>query len=320
MTYYEEDLDLDIFGKDEDISLTKKGKLRKRRPKESQIYFTQDTEDAIIEYLSCTNQVERNRIYNERIEYAFYKLAENIIHTFKFYYTDTDTIEELKHEVITVLLEKLHLFNHSKSINDRLYKIIVKEHKEHYEKGSFQIYTNNAISITQQQIDNFIAGLNVSEMCYEQISKLTPPKAYSYFGTIVKRYLIIYNKQNYAKLQEKADIEELDEDKSHLHESMDAIDELHSPNIFINQYIKYIDKHMYILFPKQQDAQTADAIVELFRKRDTLEIFNKKALYIYIREMNDVSTPQITKIIKKLDTIRTKLYNEYYKHGYISGI
>ena len=34
--------------------------------------------------------------------------------------------------------------------------------------------------------------------------------------------------------------------------------------------------------------QVADAILELFRKRENLEIFNKKALYIYIREMVDV--------------------------------
>jgi hypothetical protein len=85
----------------------------------------------------------------------------------------------------------------------------------------------------------------------------------------------------------------------------------------MDQYIRYIDTHIYKLFPKKQDAQTADAIVELFRKRETLEIFNKKALYIYIREITDVSTPQITKITKKLDKLRTKLYNEYYIHGYI---
>jgi len=112
-------------------------------------------------------------------------------------------------------------------------------------------------------------------------------------------------------------VDEIDEDKTQLHESMDAIDEMHSPNLFINQYIRYIDKHIYLLFPKQHDAQTADAIIELFRKRETLEIFNKKALYIYIREMTDVSTPQITKIIKKLDILRIRLYNEYYEHGYI---
>jgi hypothetical protein len=85
----------------------------------------------------------------------------------------------------------------------------------------------------------------------------------------------------------------------------------------MNQYIKYIDTHIFRLFPKKQDAQTADAVVELFRKRETLEIFNKKALYIYIREITDVSTPQITKIIKKLKVIYVHLYNEYYKYGHI---
>ena len=54
-------------------------------------------------------------------------------------------------------------------------------------------------------------------------------------------------------------------------------------------------------FPKKKnDAQIADAILELFRKRETIEVFNKKALYIYIREMVDVKTPKITKIADKL--------------------
>ena len=89
------------------------------------------------------------------------------------------------------------------------------------------------------------------------------------------------------------------------------------PNTFIDQYVRYIDKYIHQLFPKSQDAKTADAILELFRKRETLEIFNKKALYIYIREITDTSTPHITKVTKKLDILRTRLYNEYYKHGYI---
>jgi hypothetical protein len=255
MSYYDT-YGADIFA-DDKISLTKRGQPRKRKPKEPRIYFTQDTEDAIVEYLITTDMAERNRIYNERIEYGFYKLAENIIHTFKFYYTDTDTIEELKHEVITFLLEKLHLYNP--------------------EKG----------------------------------------KAFSYFGTIAKRYLIVYNENNYKKLQEKADVDETDDDQMQLYENDKNIENIFNENTFMDQYIRYIDTHIYKLFPKKQDAQTADAIVELFRKRETLEIFNKKALYIYIREITDVSTPQITKIIKKLKTLYAQLYNEYYQHGYI---
>ena len=33
-----------------------------------------------------------------------------------------------------------------------------------------------------------------------------------------------------------------------------------------------------VFFPKGNDSQVADAILELFRKRENIEIFNKKAL------------------------------------------
>lgn len=242
-----------------DLGLTKKGTPRKRKPKESKNYFTQDTEDAILEYVATLEdeQTKRNRLYSKRIEYAFDKLAENIIHTFKFYYTDVDTIAELKHEVVAFLLEKLPLYKQ--------------------EKG----------------------------------------KAYSYFGTIVKRYLINYNEKNYKKIKEKAEIEEVDEDRTIYLDIVSEHEAKYEPNTFMDQYVRYMDKHLYKIFPKDQDSKIADSIVELFRKREDLEIFNKKALYIYIREMTDVSTPQITKIIKKLKNTYVKLYSEYYREGFV---
>jgi len=86
MSIYYDDFNLDVFLDEElgKVPLTKKGQLRKRKPKEPRIYFTQDTEDAIIKYLSIEDVILRNRIYNEHYKYAFYKLSENIIHTFKF--------------------------------------------------------------------------------------------------------------------------------------------------------------------------------------------------------------------------------------------
>ena len=319
MSIYYEEFDLDKFLDEEfgKVSLTKKGQLRKRKPKEPRIYFTQDTEDAIIKYLITEDSIERNRIYNEYIKYAFYKLSENIIHTFKFYYTDSDTIEELKHEVITFLLEKLHLYHHSKNINDRLRKTIIGIFNENYEIDSFIRYTNNSPVVTQLQIDEFINSLDVNDKCRSEISNITPPKAYSYFGTIAKRYLIIYNQKNYDKLKEKADIDEIDEDPVILGDIIREAHDATNPSDFMSLYVKYIDKHLYTLFTKKQDVKTADAIMELFRKRESIEIFNKKALYIYIREITDASTPQITKITKKLKTLYVKLYNEYYKNGFI---
>ena len=257
-SYYEEEhYDEFLIPEDEVIALNKRGKPRKRKPKEPRIYFTEDTENAIVEYLSLTDQAQRNRLYSDRIQYAFYKLAENIIHTFKFYYTDSDTIEELKHEVVTFLLEKLHLYNQ--------------------EKG----------------------------------------KAYSYFGTIAKRYLIVYNEKNYKKLQEYTELDEVNDESNILYEDSTNANPKLEHNDFIDQYIQYVDKHIYDIFPKKQDHKTADAILELFRKRETLEIFNKKALYIYIREITDAATPQITKVTKKLNNLRIRLYNKYYEDGYI---
>lgn len=242
----------------EEVLLTKKGTIRKRKPKKANIYFTQETEDAIIAYLASTDQVFRDKIFNERINYSFHKLAENIIHTFKFYYTDVDTINELKHEVVAFLLEKLHLYQQSKG------------------------------------------------------------KAFSYFGTIAKRYLIIYNEKNYKKVKEKGTLEEADEDKIIVEDLVRESNEDHNQlSDFIDYFVAYIDKNLYKLFPRVQDQKTADVILELFRKRENLEIFNKKAIYIYIREMIDVDTFQITKVIKILKRVYYDIYNEYYENGYI---
>ena len=72
MSTYEEE-NLDIFLEDPTIALNKRGQPRKRKPKEPRVYFTTDTEEAIIEYLASTDQNFRNRIYRDRIEYAFYR-------------------------------------------------------------------------------------------------------------------------------------------------------------------------------------------------------------------------------------------------------
>ena len=89
-------------------------KRKRGRKRTKKRYFTEDTELAIGEYLASNNQSERDKIYNERIHYALYKLAENLIHTFKFYYTEVDNIEDLKHEVMCFLIEKLDYFDPTK--------------------------------------------------------------------------------------------------------------------------------------------------------------------------------------------------------------
>lgn len=246
----------DIFKPEEiEVTLTKDGKVRKRRPKKSIDYFTLDTQEAILEYRKETSQTKRDQIFNERIYYAFYKLAENIIHTFKFYYTEVDNIDELKHEVIAFLLEKLHLYDQSKG------------------------------------------------------------KAYSYFGTIAKRYLIVYNNNNYKRLKGKAPVDDVETDKTITNELLlSRPDDLESTS-FIELFIQKIDDELLELFPKPQEARVGDAILELFKRRESIDIFNKKALFIYIKEITDAPTPVITKVIKVLKEIYKEMLNKYLDEG-----
>ncbi len=234
---------------------------KKRRPK-SKNYFTKDTEQAIVRYNNEPDSEVRSNIYRDEIHYAFFKLTENIIHTFKFYYTEVDQIEHLQHEVITFLLSKLHLFNPD----------------------------NGA-------------------------------KAYSYFGTITKNWLIVYNTKNYKKRVLKAPVDELYKDDNYSYQ-MGEEKEKDRLSIFIDAYVKYVEDRFDTFFPKGNDAKVADAILELFRKRENLEIFNKKALYIYIREIMashglEVKTPKITKIATKLYGLFKDSYVFYLETGYI---
>ena len=231
--------------------------MAKKRRKKSRNYFTQDTEDAIVLYNNTSDPEVRSKIYESRIHYAFFKLTQNIIHTFKFYHTEVDNLEHLQHEIITFLLSKIHLFDP----------------------------TNGA-------------------------------KAYSYFGTIVKRWLILYNTKNYKKKIKKVPTDVLLKEGSGYSYNMDSGKQKDDLNKYIDLFVDYTTENILELFPKKYDAQIADAILELFRKRENLEVFNKKALYIYIREMVEVKTPKITKIADKLHDIFKSQYVFYLENGY----
>jgi hypothetical protein len=246
----------ELIETEQEVLLTKKGQPRKRKPKVKNNYFTVETEEAILRYRNSKSQAERNRIYNESIHYGFYKLVENIIHTFKFYYTEVDNIEDLKYEVISFLLQKLDLYDQSKG------------------------------------------------------------KAYSYFGTIAKRYLIIYNQKNYKKLVSKAEIGEQHDDNALVNsiivkEPEPELDRLDIVELFV----KYVDDNLLDLFDKTDEMKVADAILEIFKKRENIDIFNKKAVFIYVKEMTEAQSNTITKVIKKLKVIYKRILDNYLENS-----
>jgi hypothetical protein len=234
----------------EELQLTKKGKPRKRKPKTKIDYFTLDTQNAILRYRETKSQEDRNKIYNQEIHNAFYKLAENIIHTFKFYHTEVENLEDLKYEVISFMLQKLHLYNEDKG------------------------------------------------------------KAYSYFGTIAKRYLIAYCQRNYDKLVDKKPIDNVDNDERTIDDLVITQND-GEPNRLeiIDELVEYMEANIFTMFSKEEEIKAADAIIEIFKRSSTIDISNKKVLYVYVKEMADVKSTAITKVINEIKVIYKAILN-----------
>ena len=68
-------------------------------------------------------------------------------------------------------------------------------------------------------------------------------------------------------------------------------------------------------FKKPADLAVADSVMELFRHRENIENFNKKALYILIRDRTGVKTQYITRVVNILKKIYGEMYVNYKTTG-----
>ncbi len=294
------------------------------KKKNNKNYFTQETEDAIIEYNNTDSYSKKSKIYAEKIHYPFFKLTQNIIHTFKFYHTDVEELEDLQHEIEVFLLGKMHLYHHSNNLNKRFKLIFTKDFKENlnikphnlfydfYFPISFSEYVSYSPKVSQKQISDYILLIEdkINKEVLEKYKKLIPPKAYSYFGTIVKRWCIIYNKNNYNKKLNSLPLDVVSHDESYSY-NLDIINDQLDLELFMDNYIDYISHNILETFKKPQEIQIANSFLEIFKKRKNLEIFHKKAIYTYIYELTpEAKTSQITKVVNKLkSTFKEKYIN-----------
>ena len=229
--------------------------VKKKRRKKSKMYFGTPVQNAIIRYNETPNPVIKNRIYSEHINAAFNKLAENLIHTFKFYYFDYP-LDEVKHEVVSFLIMNMHKYKADKG------------------------------------------------------------RAFSYFSVVGKNYLILHNNNNYKKMKTHDDISRLDYKREIFSESnKEDVDEFNQE--FVNQMLEYWDNNITNIFRRQKDILVADAVLELFRKRANIENFNKKALYIMIREMTGSNTQHITRVINQMKKYYYNMVLEFSSGGVI---
>ena len=121
-------------------------------------------------------------------------------------------------------------------------------------------------------------------------------RAFSYFSVVGKNWLILHNNNNYKKMKIHDQLTVLDYKRNVTGEN--SASDADDFNIeFVDQMLEYWDNNITNIFRRQKDILVADSVLELFRKRKNIENFNKKALYIMIREMTGSNTQHITRVI-----------------------
>ena len=134
-------------------------------------------------------------------------------------------------------------------------------------------------------------------------------KAFSYFSIVAKNYLILHNNNNYKKLKLHSPLDALK-----YHQSDRDAHHIEDINELTEGIIKYFDNNIVKIFNKKRDIDVAFCILELFKKRQEIENFNKKALYILIREMTDVDTIHITSVVNIFKKHYKKVYDKHYNN------
>jgi hypothetical protein len=187
---------------------------------------------------------------------------------------------------------------------------------------AFMKLAENLINkIKPTYIDSSFVDLQTDLVTYltERLNKFKPDsgKAYSYYTRTSFNYLIAENQKAYSKL--KADTAEIDID-----ERRNIITEIHNDEMretlkyFMDAYIEYCYNNLNYIFNTSIDIHVADSILHIFETRENIEDFNKKALYIFIRERTGLETSNITRVIKTLKQIYTDKFLEYEQSNFVN--
>lgn len=178
-----------------------------------------------------------------------------------------------------------------------------------YNTFKFTYFDSGPIEIQRETVAHLVANIHKF-----QAGK---GKAFSYFSIVAKNYLIFHNNNNYKRFNQHVDISETPSESSVCLQTEDA----HHKNVQTQEFMKllidYWEKNINKIFTKSKDLNIAYAVIELFRNCDRIENFNKKTLYLYIREISNCKTQQITKVLNKMKSYQSLVIKNYSNRGTI---
>jgi hypothetical protein len=214
-------------------------------PKESppnrnlKLYFTADTQEAIVKFQSETSKKTRDSLYVNEILPAFRKLVENLINIHKFT-SMHDSYDDLKNDCINFLFETIHKFDPNRG-------------------------------------------------------KL----AFSYFNVVAKNWLIIKTNQKSQRMKRNVSLDDPNGLSSHEamiveeYNFLPSLDETTSDGSAAEAMLSALYE-IRSKVKKENELTCINSIITIFENIDELDLLNKGAILLYMRELSGLSPKQLT--------------------------
>lgn len=141
-------------------------------------------------------------------------------------------------------------------------------------------------------------------------------KAFSYFSVITKNWFIHKVKKNNQRHKREIQMADLSKNMEQRHmsssENYDVIRE--RKEFWIHLWNEILSWEEMAL--KENEKKVLDAVKILLENSENIEIFNKKAVYLYLREITGLNTKQVVNCLNKM-RIRYRGFKDDWNRGKI---
>ena len=189
--------------------------------------------------------------------------------------------------------EKNKIYNEFlKAPLDKMISSIIRRYKLYRKDMDFIEIHNDTHSFLMTKVDKFKPDKN--------------KKAYSYFGTICKNYLMGQIIKDQKEMNRKISYEDI---STSLEQRPDMVyridDDIIETDLVINQYLKELKDFIEIENLNDNEKKLGYALIDLFDNYETIfsgadnNKFNKNVILLSLREMTNLSTKEIRSSIKR---------------------
>lgn len=128
-------------------------------------------------------------------------------------------------------------------------------------------------------------------------------KAFSYFSVVTKNWFIQQTKKNEKRVRKEINIDDAHSELDTLYPSYeDSYNESREKSEFWGYLLENIDSWIKTEEKSSEltnDLRVLHAIKNILENPDDIEILNKKAIFLYLRELTGLNTKQIATSLKK---------------------